>query len=423
MPAKSVKQQRFFGMVRAAQKGEGAASPEVAKAASSISKKDAKDFASTKHKGLPMKKENHDFETWVESLVEEGYDLSDFTWEEMYDIYEGEGSYGQTPKAREAMGKLAIARRDKPASEYSQKGEKTKKVKAIEKHTRRIDNGPNVGNRGKRSTSPRWSGGRGKMDQDARDYARADSAEYGSGTHGSGTVTKNPKKLRKQKAIGEIGEGYIREEDYDRMKDRRMERGGVDGNTRYPSKSSGGGAKKPRKDVGMSALELVKSQIRAKHGDKAIYEPKKKANEGYAPGDIDQKVGAVTAIPKSERDAARERLLKKAAEKRAAMKKEESEFAGNYEGPLYAPHPDLVQERGDFWHPDPEKDRKLGGPGANQRAREDRAAAAKPKKDYSKSLKPGESYMDFHKRKQAERGMRKEGKTYSQFVLEAKGEY
>ena len=42
-------------MVRAAQKGEGAASPEVAKVAGEISKKDAKDFAKTKHKGLPEK--------------------------------------------------------------------------------------------------------------------------------------------------------------------------------------------------------------------------------------------------------------------------------------------------------------------------------------------------------------------------------
>ena len=53
--AVSKKQQRFFGMVRAAQKGEGAASPEVAKVAGEISKKDAKDFAKTKHKGLPEK--------------------------------------------------------------------------------------------------------------------------------------------------------------------------------------------------------------------------------------------------------------------------------------------------------------------------------------------------------------------------------
>ena len=43
-------------MVRAAQKGEGASSPEVAKVAGEISKKDAKDFAKTKHKGLPEKK-------------------------------------------------------------------------------------------------------------------------------------------------------------------------------------------------------------------------------------------------------------------------------------------------------------------------------------------------------------------------------
>ena len=56
MPAVSKKQQRFFGMVRAAQKGEGASSPEVAKVAASIKKKDAKDYASTKHKGLPEKK-------------------------------------------------------------------------------------------------------------------------------------------------------------------------------------------------------------------------------------------------------------------------------------------------------------------------------------------------------------------------------
>ena len=69
-----------------------------------------------------------------------------------------------------------------------------------------------------------------------------------------------------------------------------------------------------------------------------------------------------------------------------------------------------IQERGDFWHPDPDKDRKLGGPGANQRAREDRASSSKPKKDYSKSLKPGESYMDFAKRKKREK-LKEEGAT------------
>jgi hypothetical protein len=54
--ALSKSQQRFMGMVYAAKKGETPASPEVAKAASGMSKKAAKDFAGTKHKGLPEKK-------------------------------------------------------------------------------------------------------------------------------------------------------------------------------------------------------------------------------------------------------------------------------------------------------------------------------------------------------------------------------
>ena len=59
MPAVSKAQQRFMGMVHAVQKGDmEAPSKEVEKAADSMSKKDAKDYASTSHKGLPNKKEN-----------------------------------------------------------------------------------------------------------------------------------------------------------------------------------------------------------------------------------------------------------------------------------------------------------------------------------------------------------------------------
>ena len=233
MPAVSKKQQRFFGMVRAAQKGEMEnPSPEVAKVAASAKRSDVKKFASTKHKGLPMKKEE-----------------------------------------------------------------------------------------------------------------------------------------------------VIKEEDYDRMKDRRMERGGVGGNQRYdrPSNTSG----KKKKYDGMGALDFVKQQIRAKHGKGAIIDTKK---EGYAPGDVDQKLGAVTAIPADERKAARERILAKAKAKRAARLKQES----------------VILERGDFWHPDPDKDKKLGGPGANQRAREDRGSSSStPKKEDPKKLRKGESYMDYSKRQKA----------------------
>ena len=57
MPALSKKQQRFFGIVRAIQKGEQVpTTPETAKAAADMKKTDVKKFASTKHKGLPNKK-------------------------------------------------------------------------------------------------------------------------------------------------------------------------------------------------------------------------------------------------------------------------------------------------------------------------------------------------------------------------------
>jgi hypothetical protein len=56
--AVSKKQQKFMGMVHAAQKGEKPASKEVAKVAKTMKKKDAEDFAATKHEGLPEKKKS-----------------------------------------------------------------------------------------------------------------------------------------------------------------------------------------------------------------------------------------------------------------------------------------------------------------------------------------------------------------------------
>ncbi len=70
------------------------------------------------------------------------------------------------------------------------------------------------------------------------------------------------------KAMGEATE--------DSLRDRRMERGGVDGNTRYdraPGKPNTFGKKKPR---GGSALDFVKAEIRGKYGKGAIIDTKKK---------------------------------------------------------------------------------------------------------------------------------------------------
>jgi len=97
-----------------------------------------------------------------------------------------------------------------------------------------------------------------------------------------GAVTPIPKKdrdaardriLAKTKAKRE----KMKEATEDSLKDRRMERGGVDGNVRYdraPKPANTAGKKKPYD--GMSALEKVKASIRAKHGQGAIMDTKKK---------------------------------------------------------------------------------------------------------------------------------------------------
>ena len=139
------------------------------------------------------KEYNEEFESWVDSLVEEGYDLSDYTMDEMFDIYldEAEGSYGSTPKAYSAASKTKMTAKRKPF------------LKKMLSRT-------NPANR----TSPYGSPRRGMSDED-RERARAGS-KHGVGTRqdhdypseGPGGVTKSAKKLRKQKAMGEFGEAY-----------------------------------------------------------------------------------------------------------------------------------------------------------------------------------------------------------------------
>lgn len=82
--AKSKKQQKFMGMVHAAQKGKlKDPSPAVAKAAASMSDKDAEDFASTKHKGLPEKVKK-------KKVNEDISDLGNDTYVEYYKDMQGE---------------------------------------------------------------------------------------------------------------------------------------------------------------------------------------------------------------------------------------------------------------------------------------------------------------------------------------------
>ena len=74
-------------------------------------------------------------------------------------------------------------------------------------------------------------------------------------------------------------EEVVNEEGADSLKDRRMERGGVDGNNRYnkaPGKPNTFGKKPGQKYDGMSAVEKVKAKIQAQYGKGAIIDTKKK---------------------------------------------------------------------------------------------------------------------------------------------------
>ena len=95
MPSKSKKQQRFMGMVHACKKNDykDCASKEVEDTARGMKAKDAKEFASTKHKGLPeKKKETSEMKINTNKLlrlVKEVFDdYHDF--EPAYDVMQGE---------------------------------------------------------------------------------------------------------------------------------------------------------------------------------------------------------------------------------------------------------------------------------------------------------------------------------------------
>ena len=59
--AVSKKQQQFFGIVRAMQKGDMKKGGEAGEVAKDMKVSDVKDFAKTKHKGLPAKKKSEGY--------------------------------------------------------------------------------------------------------------------------------------------------------------------------------------------------------------------------------------------------------------------------------------------------------------------------------------------------------------------------
>ena len=279
--AKSRAQQRFFGMVRAAQKGEmDSPSPEVSKAASSMSRSDVKKYAKTKHDKLPEKKK-----------VEEGNKSGDSS---LRDWFSKSKSSDGKPGWVQLGGKYA----GKPCAR--QPGQTTKPKCGSSKMKRNLDKG-----------------------EEEAAFRRKQK--------------EDPNPDRKGKAIN------VRTED---------------------------------KELNTIAKELDKaSKMHASQAERVRKHVKKMKSfkEATYPSDFRNPDGSRRAV----------------AKKKTGRPNAQGDYGKKD-----------IQERGDYWHPDPDKDRKLGGPGANQRAREDRAAASKPaaKKADPKKLKPGESYMDYAKR-------------------------
>ena len=101
MPSKSKAQQRFFGMVDAYKKGEMKnASSKIKKAANGMSMSDVKDFAETKHKGLPEKVEEN-MEKRIIRMTES--DLHNLVKESVKRILK---EYGDTPEGQKKLGAL-----------------------------------------------------------------------------------------------------------------------------------------------------------------------------------------------------------------------------------------------------------------------------------------------------------------------------
>ena len=122
--------------------------------------------------------------------------------------------------------------------------------------------GASYSSRGVKNTGPNPAGGSKKPQGQGRM------------TSGARTELQFRKAALKKKANEEVE--IVNEEDYDRMKDRQMERGTFRPRSKPGVARSGGSQPKPmpQKKSGMSAFDKVAGDLKKKYGDKAIYAKK-----------------------------------------------------------------------------------------------------------------------------------------------------
>ena len=104
-----------------------------------------------------------------------------------------------------------------------------------------------------------------------------------AGAKVGGKIGRQIDKFRAKRDAKKDAKKSVKEEASDAMKDRRMERGGVGGNTDYsrpPAAPNLAGKKKPKKG-GPSAMDIVRADIEKKYGKGAIMDTKKTKKEHY----------------------------------------------------------------------------------------------------------------------------------------------
>ena len=467
-------------MVRAAQKGEGASSPEVAKVAASIKKKDAKDFASTKHKGLPEKKMKsfkeatypQDFKGGPVAKKKTGkpnaqgdYGKKDINEEDADRLRDqrmerggvgGNQRYDRAPKApntkKFGTGKTALQKdmekkhgKGKSAMDIVRAEIEAKHGKGAIMKTKKEETEMQEGKKGlwdnihakrKRGEAPAKKGDKdypktlnvehvdifeemsdwevsllndvmieeiitevfmeelneGREVDDITDML-CESIDY---TVSLLTEVTSPAKVNALRLKNKNKESQEKESPkaskLDRVKSiakkvgSKLRAGAVKG-AEVAGKAAGH-AKNLAKDMGSAAKKGYASTQSSSSSDSSD-SSSSSSSDSSSSESKPKKPGLLSRIGSKLK-----RGLKKAV---GAGARAVSRGARNVARKLGE---ETLTEGGDFWHPDPDKDRKLGGPGANQRAREDRASSSSSSSD-SKKLRPGESYKQYADRQKS----------------------
>ena len=220
-------------MVRKAQKTGEAESPEIAKVAATIKRKDAKDIASTKHKGLPMKKE----ELTTEAKVDKGRsDYGKASIRNYRRMGPGHGDPGMfDPEGK--RGKTIDKRREEHKARRGVKGAKVPAYKV----------------------------------ESAAGYSIGGEIKKGVKRH-KDAVKKKKERSGKAVPYAMLAQEYVPEEGYDHWRDKQLEKG----TWKEPERTNPPRKPMTKKEMdkqaknSQKALDIVKGNIRKKYGKGAI---------------------------------------------------------------------------------------------------------------------------------------------------------